>query len=218
MYNLALGLLSRYTRTARRNMLNKVLLVSALFWSAISFVQADTGSEPYRLAVVKMSIILNQSPQAEAASNKLRNDYAERERLLAKEQESVQAAEDDFRNNRFILSADELVKLESELRKRQRDLKRNREDLREEVRVAKDQALSDLQSNVSAAIEAIRDQEKIDIVFRESDYLVASKRVDITNKVLRHLHSVFQRNQQQNEKTNEGESIVPDTTTTSGEG
>nr|CAA6807143.1 MAG: Unknown protein [uncultured Thiotrichaceae bacterium] len=191
LYNLALGHLSKHIRTSWLASFGSALLASLLFWNAVDSVQADTSDGQYRFAVVKMSVILNQSPQAEAASDTLRQRYVMREEALATEQVAIQQAEENFRQKQRATPADELAKLESQLRIRQRNLKRNREDLREEVRVAKDQALSDLKKNVSFAIEAIRQQEQIDIIFRESDYLVSSKRVDITTKVLAYLHEQF---------------------------
>ncbi len=192
LYNLALGHLSKYIRYDWLVFVSGTLLTGLLLWSMVSTAQAEEGDPQYRFAVVRMSTILNKSPQAEAASEALRERYVAREEALAKEQSAVQQAEEDFLSKQRALSADEAVKLESQLRKRQRDLKRSREDFREEVRLAKDKALSDLKKNVSFAIEAIRRQEKIDIIFRESDYLVASPRVDITEKVLAYLQGQFQ--------------------------
>ncbi len=192
LYNLALGRLSKYIRYDWLVFVSGTLLTGLLLWSMVSTAQAEEDDPQYRFAVVRMSTILNKSPQAEAASEALRERYVAREEALAKEQSAVQQAEEDFLSKQRTLPADESVKLESQLRKRQRDLKRSREDFREEVRLAKDKALSDLKKNVSFAIEAIRRQEKIDIIFRESDYLVASPRVDITEKVLAYLQGQFQ--------------------------
>ncbi len=192
LYNLALGHLSKYIRYDWLVFVSGTLLTGLLLWNMVSAAQAEGDGPQYRFAVVRMSIILNKSPQAEAASEALRERYVAREEVLAKEQSAVQQAEEDFLSKQRTLSADEAVKLESQLRKRQRDLKRSREDFREEVRLAKDKALSDLKKNVSFAIEAIRRQEKIDIIFRESDYLVASPRIDITEKVLAYLQGQFQ--------------------------
>lgn len=197
MYNLALGHLSRYQRT-RGWAVASGLLLSLLLWVVPGSVHADSNEKHYRLAVVKMAVVLRRAPQAEAASNQLRNRFAQREEDLAKEQEAVQQAENDYLDKRSVLPADELVKLESQLRIRQRELSRGREDLREEVRVAKDQALTTLQKTVADAIEAIREQEQIDIVFRESDFIVASQRVDITEQVLAYLRRTFNAQQPDN--------------------
>lgn len=194
LYNLVSGHLSKSARSHWLVVGGGMLLTGLLFWNTVDSAQAEANNEQYRFAVVKMSTILNQSPQSEAASEALRKRYIVREEALTNEQNAVQQAEEDFLKNQRGLSSDEAAKQESQLRIRQRDLKRSREDFREEVRVAKDQALSDLKRNVSVAIEAIRQQENIDIIFRESDYLVASPRVDITEKVLAYLQGQFKNN------------------------
>jgi outer membrane protein len=213
LYNLALGHLSRYLHI-NWLIIGGGLLLGLSLWTVSGITQADAGSTQYRIAVVKMAMLLRRAPQAEAASNDLRNRFAKREEDLGREQEAVQQAEDEYLRNRSSLPGDELVKLESQLRVRQRELKRGREDLREEVRVAKDQALTMLQKSVADAIEAIRAQEQIDIVFRESDYLVASQRVDITEQVLAYLRKQF--SELPSNKT--GQSVVFPATETSSAG
>ena len=146
----------------------------------------------YRIAVVDMADVLKRSPQSAAESQLLEDKFAERERALVGEQEALTQAEDTFNREVPLLSPSERVARESQLRAQQRKLKRNREDLREEVRIAKDSALNRLQANVSQAIKAIREQESIDIIFRETDYVAASERVDITGQVLTYLQQRFE--------------------------
>lgn len=181
-------------------------LLGLALWTVVGSAQAHTDVNHHcSLAVVKMGMIMRSAPQAEAASKGLHARFAEREEALAEKQEAVQKAEDEYLKKRRDLSDNEQARLESQLRVRQRELRREREDLREEVRVAKDQALSNLQKTVAEAIEAIRARENIDIVFRENDFIVASQRVDITAKVLAYLRQKF-------EKFSESGNIIPEPT------
>ncbi len=173
---------------------SKVVAVILLL-AAYSPVNADSHMPSYRFAVVNMSAILKRAPQSAAESEQLEERFASRERALAVRQEDLRRADEAFKRERNLLSADELVQRESELRAFQRRLKREREDLREEVRISKDRALNRLQSKVADAIEAIRQRESIDIIFRESDYIVASERMDVTNKVLEELQQQFESSQ-----------------------
>lgn len=154
--------------------------------------RADSHAQPYRFAVVNMSAILKRAPQSAAESEQLEERFASRERALAVRQDELRRADEAFSRERSQLSADALVQRESKLRAFQRRLKREREDLREEVRISKDRALNRLQSKVSEAIEAVRQREAIDIIFRESDYIVASERMDVTDKVLEELQQQFE--------------------------
>lgn len=169
-----------------------LLLMVGLLLMPSQAVYADGHAQPYRFAVVNMSAILKRAPQSAAESEQLEERFASRERALADKQDELRRADEVFGRERNLLSSDELVQRESELRAFQRRLKREREDLREEVRISKDRALNRLQSKVAEAIDAIRQREAIDIIFRESDYIVASERMDVTNKVLEELQQQFE--------------------------
>lgn len=182
-------------------LLTQVLLLVLMPYS---LARADNHVQPYRLAVVNMSAILKRAPQSAAESEQLEERFASRERALAVRQEELRRADEAFSRERNQLSADALVQRESELRAFQRRLKREREDLREEVRISKDRALNRLQSKVSEAIETVRQREAIDIIFRESDYIVASERMDVTDKVLQELQQQFESDERNLNITNDG--------------
>lgn len=171
-----------------------VLLAFALSL-LLGAVSADEHDAPYRLAVVNMSDILKRAPQSAAESEQLEERFASRERALAVRQDELLRADEAFNRERAQLPTEQRVTRESELRAIQRALRREREDLREEVRLSKDRALNRLQRKVAEAIETIRQREAIDIIFRESDYIVASARVDITTKVLAELQRQFEAEQ-----------------------
>ena len=61
------------------------------------------------------------------------------------------------------------------------------EDFRDELRTARDLAMDSVQNVIFQAIEEVRAQQGIDLVFKENDYIAASKRVDMTDKVLAYL-------------------------------
>ncbi len=188
MYSLALAPLSRLITLFFRCLSALVLLALAASIPA----HANDLTQPYRFAVVNMAVVLKRAPQSVAESERLEERFASRERALAVKQEELRRADEAFGRERNLLSADARVQRESELRAFQRKLKREREDLREEVRISKDRALNRLQSKVAAAIAAIRQREAIDIIFRESDYIVASERMDVTRAVLAELQQQFE--------------------------
>ena len=184
--------------TNRKGLLTGCLLLTLC---AVQSIQAETATSGdksvYRIAVVDMADVLDRSPQSAAESQLLDKKYGDRERALAKSQESLVQAEENFRLALPSLSDSERIGEESKLRAKQRVVKRSREDLREEVRIAKDSALIRLQKDVYDAIKAVREQESIDIVFREGDYIVADSKLDITDKVLAYLQKQFELQQSQ---------------------
>ena len=163
------------------------LLLSLLFNS----VWAEDPNPPYRMAVVNLVKVLEQAPQSAAEGKRLESLFAAREAALAQEQLELQRAREALQATGDTLPEAEQVQRERELRTLERDYSRKQEDLREEIRFAKDAALEKVQEQVEQAVDTVRAEGQIDIVFRESNYIVASARVNLTDKVLAYLQQQF---------------------------
>jgi outer membrane protein len=170
------------------------LLFAVLTLLAVSTALANDAVRPFRLAIVNVSTLLESSPQSKAANDKLKAAFVTREEGLNKEQQAIQQAEEELavRLEAGSISEEEKLQQQRELRDRKRKNTRALEDFREEVRTARDTAVDNLQAQIVQAIGEVREQEQIDVVLRESDYIVASDRVDITAKVMQHLEQKFQ--------------------------
>jgi len=142
-------------------------------------------SDPVLVGVVNVTFLMENAPQAEVASNKLKSKFLPQEKSLAKSLELIQQLEADLEKNSRNLSVAQKRQKERELRAKKRSRSRALQDFREELRFARDSALDDVQKEVFQAIDTVREQKGIDIILQ--DYIAASKRVDITSSVLTHL-------------------------------
>ena len=169
-------------------------LLAVLLLPALAIAEENASTSPFRIAIVDVSVLLENSPQSKAANEKLKSAYVPREESLNKEQQAIQQLEEALAVRIEAGTVSEADKLEQqrELRDRKRKNVRALEDFREEVRTARDTAVDNLQSQIVLAIGEVREREQIDVVLRESDYIVASNRVDMTNKVMQHLEQKFQ--------------------------
>ena len=169
-------------------------LLAVLLLPALAIAEDNASTSPFRIAIVDVSVLLENSPQSKAANEKLKSAYVPREESLNKEQQAIQQLETALAVRIEAGTVSEADKLEQqrELRDRKRKNVRALEDFREEVRTARDTAVDNLQSQIVLAIGEVREREQIDVVLRESDYIVASNRVDMTNKVMQHLEQKFQ--------------------------
>ena len=169
-------------------------LLAVLLLPALAIAEDNASTSPFRIAIVDVSVLLENSPQSKAANEKLKSTYVPREESLNKEQQAIQQLEEALAVRIEAGTVSEADKLEQqrELRDRKRKNVRALEDFREEVRTARDTAVDNLQSQIVLAIGEVREREQIDVVLRESDYIVASNRVDMTNKVMQHLEQKFQ--------------------------
>jgi outer membrane protein len=155
-----------------------ILLLLSLFTSS---GWAEDPSPPYRIAVVNLVKVLEQAPQAAAEGKRLESLFAARETALAQEQLELQRARETLQSTAEVLPEAQRVQRERELRTLERDYSRKQED----------SALEKVQEQVEQAVEAVRAEGQIDIVFRESNYIVASARVNLTDKVLAYLQQQF---------------------------
>lgn len=169
----------------------RLALISLLFTLGMQSARAEDPSPPYRIAVVNVVKVLEQAPQAAAEGKRLESLFAAREAALAQEQLELQRAREALQATGDSLPEAERIQRERELRTLERDYSRKQEDLREEIRFAKDAALEKVQEQVEQAVETVRAEGQIDIVFRESNYIVASARVNLTDKVLAYLQQQF---------------------------
>lgn len=158
-----------------------------------SVAHAEKAASGMRIAVVNVSSLLDKAPQAAAASEQLKAQYSPRELQLDAEQKRIQQLQDMLQreSTSSAISADEKLQRERSLRKSQRAFSRKLEDFREELRTARDQAFAGVQNQIFLAIGHVRDQQQIDVVLKESQFVAASDRVDITEQVLVYLRKQF---------------------------
>lgn len=166
------------------------LLVLFVFFVCMGGVYADDT----RIAVVDMGELLEKSPQSQRAEAQLKANFSERETQLVAEQKRIQQLDAELKSliDAGTLSGDEKLRRERELRDLQRNNQRALDDFREEVRLARDAAIDRVQRDIIQAIAQVREREKLDIVLRENQYIVASTRIDITQMVMQVLEQVAQ--------------------------
>lgn len=184
-------------------MLIKVAGYLLIALSVASGVQAeDKPGRAVQVAVVNVGVLLESSPQSKAANEKLKTAFVSREEELNKEQQAIQQEEADMavKIESGSISEEDKLQQQRELRDRKRKNTRALEDFREEVRTARDLAVDNLQTQIVQAIGKVREREQIDVVLRETDYIVASDRIDITPKVMQYLVESFQAEQAQGSK------------------
>ena len=132
-----------------------------------------------KVAAVNINKLMEGAPQAQAASEDLKKRFAAREQALLD------------KRDKDILSKSEREKLEQEIRDRRREFKRKSDEFTEDFSLARNEALNKLQADVYKAIVDVAKRENYDLVVSES-VLYASKRVDITDKVLERLKELYQ--------------------------
>ena len=163
------------------NKLLKSLLALALLTSALSISAAEV-----KVGYVQVDKILQDAPQTAESGKKLEKEFSPRSQELDRMQKQI-------KDLQTTLDKESLTLSESARRDKERDLsnikiefQRKQRELREDVNLRKNEELSLLQDRINKAVTTVSEAEGYDLVVY-GGVAYASKKVDITDKVLKAL-------------------------------
>ena len=149
---------------------------------AAGALATGTALADTKVGVVNITRLLQESPQAQAASQALENEFASRRRELEAQQKDLKAKEDKLQKDGAVMAANERAAAEKSLREGQRELARKQNEFMEDLNVRRNEALGQLQRTVLQEVQAYAKSAGLDVVV--ADPLYASPSVDITSQVL----------------------------------
>lgn len=149
---------------------------------AAGALASGTALADTKVGVVNITRLLQESPQAQAASQALESEFASRRRELEAQQKDLKAKEDKLQKDGAVMAANERAAAEKTLREGQRELARKQNEFMEDLNVRRNEALGQLQRTVLQEVQAYAKSAGLDVVV--ADALYASPSVDITSQVL----------------------------------
>lgn len=163
------------------NHLIKSILVASLMTFAISAQSAEL-----KVGYVQVDKILQDAPQTAESGKKLEKEFSPRSQELDRMAKQIKDLE-------TILDKEGLTLSESERRTKERDaqnikieFQRKQRELREDINLRKNEELGSLQDRINKAVQSVSEAEGYDLVVY-SGVAYASKKIDITDKVLKML-------------------------------
>lgn len=152
----------------------------------VSFLMpASVMAEDFKIGVIDMRTILTKSPQAQAATEKLKKEFKAREEQLVQADKALKEKTEKLQRNSAVMSDGEKAKLEKELMISQRDLQRMQSEFREDATVRHQEETKKLIEKINAIVADIAKKEKYDLVLHSEAVPYSSKQVDITEKVIK---------------------------------
>lgn len=158
------------------------LLVTALGGLGTGAVQA----QELRIGYVNAVKVIEEAPQGEAALKQLEAEFGPRDKKLVEMQERVKRLEEELEKEGLVLKDAERRAREHEILVLKRDIRRATLEFREDYNLRRNEELAALQKIVYKAIVEIAKEENYDLILHEGT-IYASKRVDLTDKVLKKL-------------------------------
>jgi outer membrane protein len=164
--------------------LNK-LLTALLLIGSFGITTAAQAAE-LKVGYVQVDKILQEAPQTAESGKKLEKEFGPRTQELDRMQKQIKDIESS-------LDKDSLTMSETERRNKERDIsnlkiefQRKQRELREDVNLRKNEELGSLQDRINKAVTSVSEAEGYDLVIY-GGVAYASKKVDITDKVLKSL-------------------------------
>jgi outer membrane protein len=158
------------------------IMTLALLASAAVALPVGAANAQAKIGVVNVARLLQEAPQAQAASQALENEFATRRRDLENQQKDLKAREDKLAKDGAVMAEAERRNAEKALRDGQRELARKQNEFLEDLNVRRNEALGQLQRTVLQEVQTYARSAGFDVVV--ADALYASQSVDITAQVL----------------------------------
>lgn len=161
-------------------------LLAALLLAASVGVSTTLQAAELKVGYVQVDKILQEAPQTAESGKKLEKEFGPRTQELERMQKQIKDIESS-------LDKDSLTMSETERRNKERDIsnlkiefQRKQRELREDVNLRKNEELGSLQDRINKAVTSVSEAEGYDLVIY-GGVAYASKKVDITDKVLKSL-------------------------------
>jgi outer membrane protein len=174
-------------------MIVKKALKISLLVLGISLLPAAVLAEGAKIGFVNAIVLLDKAPQTKAAKEKVEREFKTRDNQLVNAQKELRKQEEKLKRDGSTMSTADRQQLESNISRLKRELKRDLTDFREDFSIARNREMGKLQKRINEAIIKLAEQEKYDMIVGDS-VVYASKRIDITEKVLKILRENFKKN------------------------
>ncbi|HEY9016925.1 OmpH family outer membrane protein [Thiomicrospira sp.] len=171
------------------NKLKRSLALSLVLLAATFTAQAN---ESIKVGVVNVGLLLEQSPQAKAASAELEREFAPQQEELGKLNSQLEKEKSELKRNSLAMSEAQQASKEREIQMLTREIQRKRNDVQELLNIRRNEELAKLQSLVNSAIREVGTSEAYDLILYEG-IAYTNKRIDLTQAVLDYLSKDFEK-------------------------
>jgi outer membrane protein len=158
------------------------ILVTAI---AVAAFVAPAAAEDYRIGVLHVERILQQSAAAKAAHDRIEQEFKARDTDIARREQEVRDAAAQLEKARATLSADERGSRERALETRTREVQRLRQQFAEDLRGRQFEELDKLKERLDRVLTRYAKERNFDLILQ--DALFVGRSVDITDDIIKAL-------------------------------
>ncbi len=163
--------------------LSKLLIATIAATAWVAPVAADD----YKIGVLHVERILQQSSAAKAAHDRIEQEFKARDTDIARREQEVRDASAQLEKSRATLSAEERAARERALEARSRDVQRMRQQFAEDLRGRQFEELDKLKERLDRVLTRYAKERNFDLILQ--DALFVGRTVDITDDVIKALEA-----------------------------
>jgi len=141
-----------------------------------------------KTAFFNAKMVLEQSPQALAANNTLKEMFGEREQSLRKLAQGIQQMEKTFQTDSAIMSEEQKKKAEDNIVQNKRRFQFEQQSLKEDFQAKQRELLQQVQESLKSVIEKFGTENGYDFIFYDTSLAFGSDAVNITQQILDQLN------------------------------
>jgi len=150
---------------------------------AAVFMAAAPAWAEMKIAVVDYGKLMEESPQAKAVSDALKNEFTPRQRDLQAQQASVKSKEDRLQKDAATMTQDQRTRADKELRDGARDFARKQSELQDDFNARKNEEMSRLQRILIEEVRTYAKAQGFDLVIADG-VIYSTPTLDITPAIL----------------------------------
>jgi outer membrane protein len=136
-----------------------------------------------KIGVVNYAKLMQESPQAKAAQDQLRGEFAGKQKDLQSQQQALKSKEDSLQRDSATMTADQRSAAERDLRDGNRELQLKVQQYQDDFNARQNEELSKLQKTLVEEVQNYAQGQKFDLVLADG-VIFASPVFDITQQVL----------------------------------
>jgi outer membrane protein len=136
-----------------------------------------------KIGVVQYARLMQESPQAKAAQEALRGEFAGKQKELQGQQAALKAKEESLQKDGATMTIEQRTKAEKDLRDGNRELQQKVQEYQDDFNARQNEELSKLQKALVEEVQTYAQGEKFDLVLADG-VIFAGPALDITPQVL----------------------------------
>jgi outer membrane protein len=150
-------------------------------------VSLPAHADDYKIGVLHVERILQQSAAATAAHDRIEQEFKARDADIGRKEQEIRDAAAQLEKARATLSADDRASRERTLEVRTREVQRLRQVFAEDLRTRQFEELDKLKERLDRVLTRYAKERNFDLILQ--DALFVGKAVDITDDVIKALEA-----------------------------